>query len=173
MVHTVVSKIDTGETIQTQCVPILPGDDLKSLKARIQAVEKSVLIIGIIKQLQNFKDEHHAVITLIAKGKVRDVYDLGSNVLLMDATDRLSSFDRNLCEIPQKGCVLNSLSAWWFKKTQHIVPNHLLHAETESGISFVKKCKIFPVEFVVRGFITGSTNTSMWTLYVSLIFTFP
>jgi len=165
MVHTVVPKIDTGKIIYQSEVPILIDDTLESLKARIQIVEKSVLILAIIKQLSVISDQHHNVIRLIAKGKVRDIYDVGSDVLLMDATNRLSSFDQNLCEIPQKGCVLNALSAWWFKQTQHIVPNHLLHTESETGLSFVKKCKVFPIEFVVRGFITGSTNTSMWTLY--------
>jgi len=61
--------------------------------------------------------------------------------------------------------VLNRLSAWWFQKTKHIVQNHLIHSEHDTPISFVKPCRVFPVEFVVRGFITGSTNTSMWTLY--------
>lgn len=63
--------------------------------------------------------------------------------------------------------MLNRLSAWWFEQTKYIVHNHLYASENDTPISFVRPCRVFPVEFVVRGYITGSTNTSMWTLYNS------
>lgn len=99
------------------------------------------------------------------QGKVRDVYDLGDE-LLIKVTDRLSGFDRQLALIPFKGKVLNQLSAWWFKQTDHIITNHMLSLPDDNSM-LVKKCEVFPVEFVVRGFITGSTQTSLWTQYNS------
>lgn len=97
------------------------------------------------------------------KGKVRDVYIFPDRVLLV-STDRQSAFDRALASIPFKSRVLTLTSVWWFQQTQHIVPNHLVASPHPSAM-LCKKCKVFPVEFVVRGYITGSTSTSMWTNY--------
>jgi phosphoribosylaminoimidazole-succinocarboxamide synthase len=96
-------------------------------------------------------------------GKVRDTYDLQDKLLLV-TTDRLSAFDRNLAAIPFKGQVLNLISAWWFEQTAHIVPNHLL-VVPDPNVVIAKKCYVFPIEFVVRGYITGTTSTSLWTQY--------
>lgn len=96
-------------------------------------------------------------------GKVRDVYDLGSELLFI-STDRLSAFDRAIALIPHKGEVLNQLSAWWFDKTQHIIKNHKLKVPAPQVMT-VKKCQPLAIEMVVRGYITGTTNTSLWTLY--------
>ncbi len=96
-------------------------------------------------------------------GKVRDIFDLGQTLLLV-STDRLSAFDRYICDIPDKGVALNQLSAWWFKKTAHIAPNHLLTVPYAQAMH-VKKCRVLPIEVVVREYLTGSTNTSLWTLY--------
>ena len=114
---------------------------------------------------------------LFIRGKVRDTYDLGNQLLLI-ATDRLSAFDVVLpCGIPGKGLVLNQLSIFWFKQTAELIPNHLLEAVDDvhcldtyipeehrfpypsylSGRSMVvKKAKRIPVECVVRGYISGS-----------------
>src|SRR5665213_1095951 len=97
------------------------------------------------------------------RGKVRDTYDLGDKLLLI-TTDRLSAFDRHLANIPYKGQVLNLVSAWWFEQTAHIVPNHLLTVPDANAV-LAKKCRVFPIEFVVRGYITGTTNTALWTQY--------
>lgn len=99
------------------------------------------------------------------QGKVRDVYDLGDKLLLV-TTDRLSAFDRSLALIPHKGQVLNLTSAFWFEQTADIVPNHLI-AVPDPNVVLVKKCKVFPIEFVVRGYITGTTSTALWTQYQS------
>lgn len=96
-------------------------------------------------------------------GKVRDTYDLGDKLILV-TTDRLSAFDRHLTSIPYKGQVLNLVSAWWFEKTRHLVNNHVL-AIPDPNVTVAKKCQVFPIEFVVRGFITGTTSTSLWTQY--------
>jgi phosphoribosylaminoimidazole-succinocarboxamide synthase len=97
------------------------------------------------------------------QGKVRDTYDLGERLLII-TTDRLSAFDRLLASIPFKGQVLNKTSAWWFRQTEHIARNALL-STPDPNVSVMRKCSVLPVEFVVRGFITGSTDTSLWTVY--------
>ena len=96
-------------------------------------------------------------------GKVRDQYDVGDKIALI-TTDRQSAFDRVLASIPFKGQVLNLTSAWWFEKTKHIIPNQVLKIP-DPNVTLAKKCTVFPIEFVVRGYITGSTSTSLWTVY--------
>ncbi|VVC76556.1 Phosphoribosylaminoimidazole-succinocarboxamide synthase [Aquicella siphonis] len=97
------------------------------------------------------------------QGKVRDAYDLGDKLMLV-TTDRLTAFDRQLALIPYKGQVLNLTSAWWFEQTADLVPNHLI-AVPDPNVVIAKKCQVFPIEFVVRGYITGTTGTSLWTQY--------
>lgn len=97
------------------------------------------------------------------QGKVRDRYDLGSCYALI-TTDRQSAFDRILATVPFKGQVLNQTGAWWFNQTKHIIPNHIIELP-DPNVTIAKKCKPFPIEFVVRGFITGSSSTSLWTIY--------
>ena len=98
-------------------------------------------------------------------GKVRDRYDLGDRMALV-TTDRQSAFDRVLAAIPFKGQVLNMTSAWWFEQTRHIVPNQVLSIP-DPNVTVAKKCTVFPIEFVVRRYITGTTSTSLWTVYES------
>ena len=99
---------------------------------------------------------------LLKRGKVRDLYDLGDNLLIV-STDRLSAFDVVLPDgIPHKGEALNLLSAFWFKETERIVPNHLLEV-VDSRTVLVKKTEPVKVEFVVRGYLYGSA----WEKYRS------
>lgn len=97
-------------------------------------------------------------------GKVRDTYDLGDGRLLLITTDRQSGFDRMLGAIPYKGQVLNSTSLYWFAETAHIISNHVI-ASPHANALLAKKCRVLPIEFVVRGYMTGSTDTSIWTQY--------
>lgn len=97
------------------------------------------------------------------QGKVRDRYDLGDQLLLV-TTDRQSAFDRQLALVPCKGQVLNQCSAWWFDRTQHIIDNHVI-ALPHPNVTLAKKCTVFAVEIIVRGYITGSTQTALWTQY--------
>ncbi|MBA2652199.1 MAG: phosphoribosylaminoimidazolesuccinocarboxamide synthase [Tatlockia sp.] len=97
------------------------------------------------------------------QGKVRDSYDLGEQILLV-TTDRLTAFDRPLALIPFKGAVLNLTSAWWFEQTANLLPNHII-AIPDPNVIIAKKCSVFPIEFVVRGYISGTTSTSLWTQY--------
>jgi phosphoribosylaminoimidazole-succinocarboxamide synthase len=96
-------------------------------------------------------------------GKVRDIYANGEERILI-TTDRVSAFDRVLGAIPFKGQVLNQLSAWWFEQTQDIVPNHVI-AIPDPNVTIGREAEPLPVEVIVRGFITGVTSTSLWTLY--------
>jgi phosphoribosylaminoimidazole-succinocarboxamide synthase len=97
------------------------------------------------------------------QGKVRDTYDLGSSLMLI-TTDRQSAFDRILASIPFKGAVLNKVSGFWFENTKHIVPNQVISIP-DPTVTIAKKCTVFPIEFVVRGYLTGSTDTAAWTQY--------
>jgi phosphoribosylaminoimidazole-succinocarboxamide synthase len=99
---------------------------------------------------------------LLASGKVRDMYDLGDQ-LLMVASDRISTYDVvHPTPIPDKGKVLTALSTFWFDQTGEIVPNHLLSItdgvpdEARGRALAVRKLEMLPVECVVRGYITGS-----------------
>ncbi len=111
---------------------------------------------------------------LIARGKVRDIYAVGTDKLLLVTTDRLSAFDVILPNpIPDKGRVLNQISLFWFEKFQSIIPNHVITADVskmgldpallrehgaylEGRSLLAKRAKPLPVECVIRGYITGS-----------------
>jgi phosphoribosylaminoimidazole-succinocarboxamide synthase len=119
---------------------------------------------------------------VFVKGKVRDTYDLGKQLLIV-ATDRISAFDVVLpCGIPDKGYILNHLSAYWFDQTKGIIPNHVIDVVDDPHVldkylsenkyfaypsylagrsMIVKKVKRLPVECVVRGYLAGSA----WTEY--------
>jgi phosphoribosylaminoimidazole-succinocarboxamide synthase len=106
----------------------------------------------------------------IGKGKVRDIYAVGADRMLILVSDRLSAFDVVLSDpIPDKGRVLNEMANFWFAKLGHVVPNHLTGVDPESVVGspdekaqvrgrsiVVKKLKALPVEAVVRGYIIGS-----------------
>jgi len=107
---------------------------------------------------------------LVARGKVRDIYKVGSNRLLIIATDRISAFDVVLPNpIPGKGMVLTAISNFWFDRLQHLLPNHLTGVDPESVVEadaekelvrarsvVVERLKPLPVEAVVRGYLIGS-----------------
>ncbi len=112
-----------------------------------------------------------AHLTLVRRGKVRDVYAVDEKHLLIVATDRISAFDSVLpTPIPRKGEVLTALSRYWFEKLSHIVPNHLLTTnvdemppnvskesdELRGRSMFVRRTDVFPIECVVRGYLSGS-----------------
>ena len=97
-------------------------------------------------------------------GKVRDTYETGDGRMLLVTTDRQSGFDRLLGAIPFKGQVLNRTSLYWFEQTRGIVGNHVI-ASPHANALIARKCTVLPIEFVVRGYMTGSTDTSIWTQY--------
>ncbi len=96
-------------------------------------------------------------------GKVRDIYEQPGQLILI-TTDRHSSFDRIIAHVPHKGAVLNLMSAFWFEMTKDIVPNQLIEVP-DPNVLIAKRAKPFLVEVVVRGYLTGVTDTSIWTNY--------
>lgn len=115
-------------------------------------------------------------IKYLSSGKVRNIYSVGKEYLLLVASDRVSAFDVVLPQpIPEKGKILTDVSNFWMDKTEHIIKNHLVKDFPMEDISYafpdkqdilersvlVKKLRPFPVEFVVRGYISGSA----WTEY--------
>jgi phosphoribosylaminoimidazole-succinocarboxamide synthase len=97
-------------------------------------------------------------------GKVRDWFTIDNHTRLIVTTDRLSAFDRILTEIPYKGQVLNQLTAWWFEQTRSIIQNHMLSMPDPNAV-IVKIAEPFPVEVIIRGYITGVTSTALWYRY--------
>lgn len=97
------------------------------------------------------------------QGKVRDIYILGNKRIFI-TTDRQSAFDKVLGHIPFKGQVLTAISEFWFRKTADIIQNHLISVP-DPNVLLVKERKLIPIEMVVRGYITGVTDTSIWGSY--------
>ena len=97
-------------------------------------------------------------------GKVRDWYPLSGGQRLLVTTDRLSAFDRVLAAVPYKGQVLNQLSAWWFEQSKDILPNHVLDLPDPNAL-VAQEVAPFPVEVIVRGYISGVTSTALWYRY--------
>jgi phosphoribosylaminoimidazole-succinocarboxamide synthase len=97
------------------------------------------------------------------QGKVRDAWRVGDHRVLV-TTDRQSAFDVVLGTVPYKGQVLTRLAAWWFERTADLVPNHLV-AMPDPNVLVVKDARVWPVEMVIRGYITGVTTTSLWYHY--------
>jgi phosphoribosylaminoimidazole-succinocarboxamide synthase len=95
--------------------------------------------------------------THVASGKVRELYALDDERLLLVASDRISTFDVVLpTEIPDKGRVLTGVSGFWFARTRQIVPNHLLALRDDGRSTECRRLEMLPIECVVRGYITGS-----------------
>jgi phosphoribosylaminoimidazole-succinocarboxamide synthase len=95
--------------------------------------------------------------THLGSGKVRELYELGDERLLLVASDRISTFDVVLpTEIPDKGRVLTGLSAFWFARTRELVPNHLLALRPDGRSTECRRLQMLPLECVVRGYLTGS-----------------
>lgn len=98
------------------------------------------------------------------RGKVRDSYDLPDGRRVMIATDRQSAFDHVLAAVPYKGQVLTQTARFWFDQTQDICPNHVLDYP-DPNVVVAKTLKILPIEMVIRDYMTGSTETSIWPMY--------
>jgi phosphoribosylaminoimidazole-succinocarboxamide synthase len=110
----------------------------------------------------------------IGRGKVRDIYAVGDECVLLLTTDRISAFDVVMAEtIPMKGAVLTQISAWWFNELEGVVPHHMISAEADAIIAQVpalhghraalagramlcRRTEVFPIECVIRGYLSGS-----------------
>ncbi|MBK17931.1 MAG: phosphoribosylaminoimidazolesuccinocarboxamide synthase [Rhodospirillaceae bacterium] len=98
------------------------------------------------------------------QGKVRESYALPDGRRVMVATDRQSAFDQVLASVPYKGQVLNQTARFWFDQTEDICPNHVIDYP-DPNVIIAKDLSMLPVEMVVRDYITGSTETSIWPMY--------
>lgn len=98
------------------------------------------------------------------KGKVRDCYSRPDGRRVIVVTDRISAFDRSLGVLPLKGQILNRVAAFWFEKTRHLVPNHVVSVP-DPNVMIVEECTLLPVEMVLRAYLTGTTSTSIWVHY--------
>jgi len=149
---------------------------------RVEYLDNSLPIANVSSLFKFFSSAYQMVLallttdlpdlTLISRGKVRDIYATSSKEsLLFVATDRISVYDIVLKNgIPEKGKLLTGISQFWFRKLQHIVPNHLITADIdempeevkqyrdqlEGRTMLVKKAKVIPIEAIVRGYLTGS-----------------
>ena len=117
------------------------------MEARQKLSERGLLVSSIQKYISKVNTK---IINLKKAyiGKVRTVEDVGYGLLVMTASDRLSAFNKHICDIENKGTVLNQLSAWWFKHTNHIIDNHYLYSNGKYMV--VKKTKPIKLEFIVR-----------------------
>ena len=109
-------------------------------------------------------DETHLPLPGKQCGKVRDWYPLSGGRRLLVTTDRLSAFDRILARVPYKGQALNQLAAWWFAQTADLIPNHAISTPDPNAL-VACEAEPFPIEVVVRGYITGVTSTALWYRY--------
>ena len=98
------------------------------------------------------------------QGKVRDSYNLPDGRRIMIATDRQSAFDVILASVPFKGQVLNQISKFWFEQTHDICPNHVLNFPDPNAV-ITQNLEMLPIEIIVRDYMTGSTETSIWPMY--------
>jgi len=98
------------------------------------------------------------------RGKVRDAYGLPDGRRLLISTDRQSAFDQVLAAVPYKGQVLTQTARFWFERTEDICPNHVI-SYPDPNVVLVKDLKMLPIEMVVRDYLTGSTETSIWPMY--------
>jgi len=98
------------------------------------------------------------------RGKVRDAYGLSDGRRLLISTDRQSAFDKVLAAVPYKGQVLTQTARYWFDETADICPNHVI-CYPDPNVALVKDLEMLPIEMVVRDYMTGSTETSIWPMY--------
>ena len=117
-----------------------------------------------MSDLRILSDAHIPELPNRYNGKVRENYDLPDGSRIIIATDRLSAFDVILTAIPFKGQVLTQTARYWFEETADICPNHVL-AYPDPNVVIGTRLDILPVEIVVRGYLAGTTGTSVLTLY--------
>lgn len=125
----------------------LSDEEAKTLSA--------VLSDGEFSQLPDFQ-----------RGKVRDSYDLPDGRRIMIATDRQSAFDHVLACVPYKGHVLTQIARFWFDQTADICPNYII-SYPDSNVVVGRRLDMLPIEMVVRDYLTGSTETAIWTIYAN------
>jgi len=124
-----------------------------SSKTEITAIIENCLEDATFSELPNHE-----------QGKVRDSYSLTDGRRVMISSDRQSAFDQVLAAVPYKGQVLNQVAQFWFEQTADICPNHILEVP-DPNVVIAKNLEMLPIEMVVRDYMTGSTETSIWPMY--------
>ena len=124
-----------------------------SSKTEITAIIENCLEDATFSELPNHE-----------QGKVRDSYSLTDGRRVMISSDRQSAFDQVLAAVPYKGQVLNQVAQFWFEQTADICPNHILEGP-DPNVVIAKNLEMLPIEMVVRDYMTGSTETSIWPMY--------
>jgi phosphoribosylaminoimidazole-succinocarboxamide synthase len=109
-------------------------------------------------------DAHFPELPNYQPGKVRESYDLPDGRRIMIATDRQSAFDFVLTAVPFKGQVLNQTALFWFERTKDVCANHVIDAP-DPNVVIGRRLDMMPIEMVVRDYLTGSTDTSIWPMY--------
>ena len=164
MVHRVIPRIDSGPVISEMIVPMSPTDTLEVFTENIKAHEKACLVSAI----QHWWLEHNKFIVnekLCIRRQSKNCkryWQLFASRLLI-VSDLICR-----CIVPNKGRCLNMMSEWWLKNTSHIIPNHYLRSCGKYG------CKKTPIKLdCIRGYLTGSSSTSVWKMYAAgqVIFT--
>lgn len=117
-----------------------------------------------VEPVRILSEAHFPELPNYYRGKVRENYDLPDGSRIIISTDRLSAFDRILTCIPYKGQVLTQTARYWFEATKDICPNHVI-GYPDPNVVVGKRLDILPVEIVVRGYLAGTTGTSILTLY--------
>jgi phosphoribosylaminoimidazole-succinocarboxamide synthase len=117
-----------------------------------------------VDALRILSEAHFPELPNYYRGKVRENYDLADGSRILISTDRLSAFDRIITCIPYKGQVLTQTARYWFEQTRDICPNHVI-SYPDPNVVVGKRLTILPVEVVVRGYLAGTTSTSILTLY--------
>lgn len=181
MIHVVTSNLDRGRVLGVSNVEMNPALIKTEGELRyIIKIHEKPLILNVINKLVN-EQQNNGLLSLLSesnesfdsaikskylpfyRGKVRDVTNIGHNLILLTASNRVSAFNKHLCEVLDKGALLNDTSAWWFKNTQHIIPNHFLFSHGPHMVA--KQCKPIMLEIIVRSYMTGNSDTSIWTKY--------
>ncbi|MCW9035913.1 MAG: phosphoribosylaminoimidazolesuccinocarboxamide synthase, partial [Rhodospirillales bacterium] len=109
-------------------------------------------------------DAHIPELPNYYRGKVREAYTLDDGQIIMIVTDRQSAFDQILAAVPYKGQVLNQTAQFWFEATEDICPNHVISLP-DPNVVVGRNLDMLPIEMVVRDYMTGSTETSIWPMY--------
>jgi phosphoribosylaminoimidazole-succinocarboxamide synthase len=168
MIHHVITENNDESVIATKKIPIYNSDIFETFKERLQKSEKLLLIYVIDDLLNNSfkstssyynKDINNFNTKLMSSGKVSENYVVTYNqieipFMITYRTDRLSAFNKKVTNIKGKGQILTLQNLWWLKKTKHIIPNHLIVGTDNTMLC--KKCTPIKLEFIVRGYLTGS-----------------
>jgi phosphoribosylaminoimidazole-succinocarboxamide synthase len=109
-------------------------------------------------------DAEYSELPGFSRNKVRDTYRLSDRRRLLISTDRQSAFDQVVAAVPYKGQLLTQTARYWFDETEDICPNHVI-SYPDPNVAMVKDLDMLPIEMVVRSYLTGSTNTSVWPMY--------